>query len=440
MDPRQLDRLTRIFASILAPLTLGCGDRIDEEQFTEALCEGGSPRLLDAVEPAEALDYLELRSASDFSGESDPTTWEAQVDESSGTLCAGAADEAACTAAFAMLPKDSEFVAGGGFEITSYRSLAFTRGDDVGAIRSEPELQQLLGPIDAPGDAALLATLGSHHSLRCSAPAQVGEQGDDYVVYTRTGGGCGPNDDIEHHVVHVSADGTVEVIQTELIESGDPNCSVGRLPAGLCRRPRSRGTDPVGAFFAEVAHLEAAAVSAFGQLAAELRRHDAPAPMVRAALRSRADEVRHARVTARLARRYGGRPVAPRVAAVAPRPLLDVAQDNAAEGCIRETYGALVAHAQARRAHDPRVRRALARIARDETRHAALSWSLDAWARARMTSTERRQLDRAQADAWPRLELQLTAEHDPRVHTEAGMPGPDHAQAMFRQLRHDLRA
>ncbi|MCA9648950.1 MAG: ferritin-like domain-containing protein [Myxococcales bacterium] len=433
-----MDRLTRIFSSLLAPLAVGCGDHIDEDQFDERLCEQGSPVYLDAVEPAEAVDYLELRYAENFGVPEEPN-WNVSIEESSGTLCGGATDAAACMAAYEALPNASDFSVPS-FDIgTGFRSLAYTRVDEVGSVGTRTRLVDFLGEVDAIGEAGLLATLGSNHRINCEAPNQVGESGDGYVVYTRTGGGCGEGDDIEGHVVLVHADGTVEIVQTELIEKGEPGCSIGRLPAGLCRRVRVRRRDPVAGFFAEVAQLEAAAVPAFEQLAGELRRHGAPQALVRGAMRSRAEEVRHARVMARVARAYGGRPMVPRVGSVAPRGLLEVARDNAAEGCIRETYGALVAHVQARRARDPRVRRVLAGIARDETRHAALSWSLDGWARARMGATERRRLDRAQADAWARMEVELTAELDPRVHAEAGMPEPDRARAMFDGLRAALR-
>jgi len=431
MDFRSPDRLTGLFASLLVPLVAGCpaDDTIDEAQFTENLCEQGTAALLPAVEPAEPVDYLEDRYAGE--GDSD-----VHVQAAIGTRCGGASDPVACQAAFDALPLESDFLAD--FQAPAYLSLAFTRGDEVGAIGTAELLRMFLGAVDAPGDAGLLATYGSSHRLNCDAPEQIGAVEDGYVVYTRTGGGCGPGDDIEAHVVHVSESGVVQVVQTELIERGDPGCSVGRLPAGLCRRRRARSVDPVGTFFADVAHLEAAAVSAFGQLARELQLHRVPDSMVRVARRSQADEVRHARVMARIARQHGGHPIAPRVQPTVPRSLVEVVADNAAEGCTRETYGALVAHVQARRATDPGVRRALTRIAEDETRHAALSWRLDAWARARMSASERRALSRARARSWERLEGELTAEYHPRVHAEAGMPAPDEARALYRGLRSAL--
>lgn len=433
MHDRQLERLTRIFTAILAPLAAGC--QISERQFTENLCDG-QLQALDLVEPAEPVDYLELRVAyQDFEGlDPEPTSFD--VIESAGERCGGASDVAACEAALAALPLRSSFVEG--YDAQSYTSLVFTRGDTVEVVGTLGALRVLLGEIDSPGDAALLAEL-SGHDMVCDGGNDVGERKGGYVVHTTSGTGCGAGDDIEEHVLRIEPDGTFEIVKTVRVERADPSCAIGRLPAGLCRGARvARATGAVGSFFAEVANLEAAAVTAFGQLARELALHGAPASMVRAALRSRGDEVRHARAMARLARRYGGRPVAPRVAAWAPRSLADVAADNAIEGCMRETFGALVAHAQARRAPDPQVRRVLARIAADETRHAALSWSLAEWARARMQPGERRRTARAARAAIEGLGPELTRAWAPEVHAVAGMPRPDQAAAWLEQLQRAL--
>ena len=445
MDPRAVDRLLRVFAAIAAPAVLGCGpgpgDGIDPSTFSEDICTDAGLRMLEAIEVDDPADYLELRSASQWGlpGEenefSDP-----YVRDSAGEKCGGASDSQACLDAFAALPLESELVRSG-FEAPEHSSIAFTRADEVGAIVTLAGVRELLGSIDAPADAALLATMDGH-SLVCGPGDDVGEVPDGYVLHTRSGGGCGESDDVFEHLVHVSSDGQIEILESELVQKGDPGCAVGRLPAGLCRsRPTlvsQRRARPLGDFFAEVAHLEAAAVPAFGQLARELAIHGAPRSMIRAALRSRRDEIRHARVTAAIARRFGGRPVAPRVAAFSPRSLADMAADNAAEGCIRETYGALVAHVQAHEARDPALRRALRRIARDETRHAALSWELSHWARARMSVSQRRRVATATKSALDRLQVELTRPMAEDVHAIAGMPRPDRAHALFGGLRRAL--
>lgn len=438
MSDRQLERLTQIFTAVLAPLAVGCG--INERQFSENLCDGDL-QALDLVVPANPVDYVELRRSVAGSGEMPVLT--ASVLDSVGQRCSGASDVAACEAAFAALPLESE-ISEGYYDYYGYGggdlSLGFTIGDEVGSVNDLGDLLAFLGDIDAPGDAALLLDLRGH-DIVCNGDDDVGERNGGYVVHTTSGSGCGAGNHIEEHAILVKPDGSTEVLKTVRVERADPGCAIGRLPAGLCRTRRvERAGSAVGSFFAEVANLEAAAVTAFGQLAHELALHGAPRSMIHAALRSRRDELRHARVTAWLARRYGGRPERPRVAAWAPRGLPEVVADNAVEGCIRETYGALVAHAQARRARDPQVRRVLAGIAADETRHAALSWTLADWARARMSPAERRRVARGTGDALERMEVELTRAWAPEVHVVAGLPQPDQATAMFRRLRAGLAA
>jgi hypothetical protein len=82
-----------------------------------------------------------------------------------------------------------------------------------------------------------------------------------------------------------------------------------------------------------------------------------------ASRRAARDEVRHARVMKKLARRAGGHVPGVQVQALHVRSLEEMALENVVEGCVRETFGAVVAMIQAERAGDARVRRAMRRIA-----------------------------------------------------------------------------
>ena len=174
-------------------------------------------------------------------------------------------------------------------------------------------------------------------------------------------------------------------------------CPGGRRPEGLVVAPA--GAAGAGELFAQLAQLEAASVPAFERLARELRAHGAPEPLVAEATRARADERRHARVVAALARRFGARVPRPGVPRREVRPLEVVAVENAVEGCVREAYGAVVAAHQAAGAADPIVRRAMAAIAVDETRHTALSYAIDDWMRTRMGGAARRRVAQARREA-----------------------------------------
>jgi hypothetical protein len=214
--------------------------------------------------------------------------------------------------------------------------------------------------------------------------------------------------------------------------------SAGRRPAGLSRR-RPSGGSRVGEYFAASAHLEAASVVAFDVLERELQAHGAPARLCRAARRARRDEVRHARVLATLARRFGGLPAAPRVARARARSLEELAIENAAEGCVRETFGALTAMWQARTSESALVRKAMRRIAVDETRHAALAFDVAAWAHERLDGPAKARVERARQEARATLEREVQVEPAPSVVRVAGTPRPAQARALMLRLHAALQ-
>jgi hypothetical protein len=163
-------------------------------------------------------------------------------------------------------------------------------------------------------------------------------------------------------------------------------------------------------------------VYAFEQLTRDLEAHGAPDALVAAARDAAWDEVRHARVTTKLAERFGASPAVPVVSPMSARTLLDIALENAAEGCVRETFGALQATYQAAHAKDVSIARAMAVIAEDETRHAALAWDIAAWALPRLSPNERARVDAARRDAVARLEAELASPSDREVTHAAGVP------------------
>jgi hypothetical protein len=208
----------------------------------------------------------------------------------------------------------------------------------------------------------------------------------------------------------------------------------GRRTAGLRRPARTKAASVLGEYFADAAFLEAASVPAFERLARELGVHGAPAELVRAAERSARDEVRHARTAARLARRYGAEPGVAHVTNARPRGLEAVARENAVEGCVRETFGAMLATWQAANAKDPAVRRSMARIASDETRHAALAWAVARWADARLDARARGRVRLARRAAARALERELAREPPEVLVREAGVPRARVARLLARGL------
>jgi hypothetical protein len=187
-----------------------------------------------------------------------------------------------------------------------------------------------------------------------------------------------------------------------------------------------------------MAHLEAAAIEAFEILATELEHHGAPASLVARARRAARDEERHARIVGALAAREGAKVPRTRVRRGAVRTLEAIARENVSEGCVRETYGAAVAWVQATRASDPRVRRAMRRIARDETRHAELSWAVARWIEATLDRHAQRRLAAVRARAVETLRSDLGPEAPSVTRIELGLPTSREALSIFEAMRSRL--
>jgi len=204
----------------------------------------------------------------------------------------------------------------------------------------------------------------------------------------------------------------------------------GRLPAELLDEPPSRTT--IAEHFAGAAFLEAASIDAFRVLAKELRAHRAPRKLVNAARRARRDEIKHTRMMRAFARRHDVATIPPRVGPPKPRDLEAIALENAVEGCVRETYGAALALWQSKRATDRDVRAAMARIARDETRHAELAWEVDRWARKLLSPESRARVEAARREAIASLARDVShASPNPELAT----PDAATAKAIVEQLR-----
>ncbi len=217
-----------------------------------------------------------------------------------------------------------------------------------------------------------------------------------------------------------------------------PGCFGGRPPEGLSDRWRE--VSSVGSYFAEMARLEAASVPAFRRMAHELRKHGAPKSLVHAARRSAVDEIAHARIAARMAKRFGAEPDWSRVEPSGERSLFAFALENEVEGCVRETLGALTGMHQAHFAEDARVRAMMKTIAEDEARHAALSHRVSTWARRQLTPPQRTALDVARQHAL--MDAQSDFLHPPLVTWQRllGLPTATASKALLSALASELLA
>jgi hypothetical protein len=134
----------------------------------------------------------------------------------------------------------------------------------------------------------------------------------------------------------------------------------------------------------QVALAEHASVASFARFCLDLLSLGAPPELLARAQRAMADEIEHARLGFALASAYAARPIGPGALATADpsagsRDAAAILTDAIVEGCIGETVSAAEAAAAAETATDPVVRRVLAKIAADETRHGALAWRFVQW-------------------------------------------------------------
>lgn len=428
--------LTRIFRQavssallITGAATAGCG--VNVASYDAPLCTATSQLSVEGLKPAMPVDYLEYRQIADFGGP-DP------VASSTGTKCGGATNRTMCEMAVANQTFGTGFYRRCVDACTAGALLA-TRGDQVIVVDSKAALDAFLAPYDTPQD-AVFAALSSGRSVSCSDKSKGAVKAVEggYQVVTSSGTGCGTSDPIMQYVLFVDTTGKVTEIDSSVLQPGMPGCVIGRRPAGLREgaRPARRcvGSSCVGDYFAANTRLEAASVTAFRVLHEELAAHGAPPELLRLARRSARDEVRHTRMTGRLARRYGARPLRPSVQSQALRPLEELLIENAGEGCVRETFGALVGKWQAQRAQDPAIRRAMAKIAHDETRHATLAWKVAAWAEPRLSEAARARVHAARRQAVATLRKELEREPALELRTAAGLPSAAESLVLLEQL------
>jgi rubrerythrin len=216
------------------------------------------------------------------------------------------------------------------------------------------------------------------------------------------------------------------------------NAVTGRRPAGLIACDADARVRSVGEMLAIEAHLEAAAVVAFKDLAVQLDAHGAPHALVERLLRAADQEVRHAREVGALARARGAEPQPVQTQETGIRSLLDLALENAREGCVRETWGAACAVAQAESAADADVRDVMQRIAADELTHATLSWDMAAWLDARLCDAERAQVAAERERALRELALETEAPVPSGWACALGLPSPAQSRAILAAMARDV--
>ncbi len=392
---------------------------VDVSQFDDPMC-GEAAQSLAAVHLAPDVDGMALVQGV-------PNMPTAVV----GTICGGAMNMAACLQQVAVSTPPRILRGGCTGHCSPGPGVIVTRGDVVSSLTSAAELVAALGPIDSAQEAVLVA-IANGYSVGCSMRAYGAVRavaGGWEVVGTR-GNGCDAT--LYQIVVFVDPAGAVRERNSAVLRWASPGCVSGRRPRGLRDRAQSQRTRrPLASHLARMARLEAASVCAFQRLARELKLHQAPIALCRAALRSARDEARHAKVIGRLARAHGGRVRPVGKTEHSTRSVVDIALENAVEGCVFETWGALLAHYQAKHATDSNIADAMQTIAREESMHAELSLKVDEWIGTLLSETQRERIQRARSLAVERLRTSLEGSIADELRGPLGLPDGLTARLLF---------
>lgn len=318
-----------------------------------------------------------------------------------------------------------------------------THYDRFQLVTDQPALRALLGEIDTPLEAELLASFAAQAkrwSPQCDGMSRTivvtKASPSGYTLSTerrlRKGTfkmsdgteGCSDCIIAEKRSVTVRPNGEVAL--------GSPKedmwmrpMGCGRSPGWTCASTPSARPRTAGEYLARAAHLEAASVAAFARIAEELEALGAPSVLVERARRAAIEEETHARLLGDLARAHGAEPPPFVWKPYELRGAFELALDNTTEGCVNETFGALVLHVQALTAEDAAERQVFASIAEDEARHAELSHDVADWLDGRLSRAERETVRRASTEARDalvhgpalddELELRKLGLPDPRV-------------------------
>jgi hypothetical protein len=358
-----------------------------------------------------------------------------------GTPCAGAKDREACTrkvddllGASSSTGWEVSVATCGGCMRESFDDLGvITTGDDVRLATFEDLVGAVL-PIETRDEAAAILALRGRR-FDCDDD-NVRPESDGWT-FKQTSSSC--SGAVSESFWKITRGGQLVEAGTNKVSDADSNCIEGRRPANLMPTGVP-WLSSITACFSEIAHMEAASVVAFEAIDAQLRALDAPEGLLARVAQARADEVEHAARTTALARRFGGQPEAPRVSGAsrdvfAVDARMQLALENAVEGCVREAYGALVAAWQATHSEDAEIRATFAQIAIDEAAHAELSFALDGWLAREMSASDRMRIEDARARAWLDLAAACEVEPAPEVVRLAGMPTAAEARALLLALR-----
>ena len=213
-------------------------------------------------------------------------------------------------------------------------------------------------------------------------------------------------------------------------------CGIGgRAAFGLQRVPECE--PEIGPLLLYQAQSEFNSIGAFIQLARTLSELMAPSSLVARAILAAHDEARHTGLVVDLAFALGAdRFDATWTPVSVPSEIVSFTIHNFVEGCVRETFAAVVALRQSRYSSHPISSDVFSKIASDEMSHAVLSWDVAEYLNARLDDESFLALRAAAARAIESLfkESCCFDRIQPVARSVLGLPSTSEAQAILRAL------
>jgi hypothetical protein len=238
------------------------------------------------------------------------------------------------------------------------------------------------------------------------------------------------------------------VMEADLVTGGSVSCRstitsvstcvYGRRPLGWTDAPRVITT--VQHQLDSIAATERVSITAFQHLAVELARFALDEDFIHRCHAAAEDERHHVALLVGL----GANPrLLPDLgSALDPtRSRFAIALHNALEGCVAETWSALLVHWQSQHAADPATRLVFGQIARDEARHAELAWDLHHALVEGLSAPQRAEIEAARARALnelARTAMRQSLAVPASVRTKLGLPDPRRAHALGHEFARGL--
>ena len=422
--------LHQILSGILGAVVSGCSEfpnpnaLAPSADWTGISCDADNKMdLLTDLQPTEHIDGLSLYTIG---------IQASFLREAGGPPCSQAVNPVECEQTLHSLSHSF-----------NTNALLVTKGDIVQVLQSESEVKTFLGELDNPQK--VFSWMHVHGmSLSCTFDDSAVKFNNNLNawqgVYTEITSSCSPVV-TERVLVNVNlVDYSISEVGRAEIRRQDGVC-IGRKPPGtLTFNPVNNHSacNSLGQSLARHAAYEAASVVAFEHLKKELASLGAPEYLLKRIEKAANDERRHAEQVAILAYYYGYTADTFSVKPTSFRDIETIAIDNIQEGCIGETWGALVGLYQAEKAKDPIIADTMRKIGLDEVGHASFSWEIQDWLLVRLSNSAKERVHKAQKNAIKKLKENIVEPYDQSHMLLAGLPEPHVAKQLADKLIQSL--